>query len=90
MIVGGAGGSGNNWISLGDVWTSTDRAATWTQQDAPPFGERKAPQVALLGSDVIVAGGHGSASGGLYSDVWSSRDFGETWVLMLPTKETVS
>ena len=60
IVVGGqTSGGGGGSIGKNDVWVSEDRVVTWTRQtNAAPFGTRQEVQVAILGSELIIAGGH--------------------------------
>lgn len=61
-----------------DVWSSPD-GASWTRHTADGgFGQRYAPNAASLGGELLLYNGQDALSAGL-TDVWASRDNGNTW-----------
>jgi len=72
VLMGGSTGTGTH---LNDVWRSTDKGATWTQQTAAAeWGKRSgASAVVLTDGSIVLIGGLG------YNDVWRSENQGETW-----------
>jgi hypothetical protein len=68
-----------------DVWRSTDKGATWTQQ-TPSAGWSKRyghSIVALPDGSLVLAGGFTFGQGFL-NDVWRSTDNGVTWTQVTP------
>jgi PKD repeat protein len=74
--------------TLGDVWHSTDRGATWTElTGAAEWPARNsATSVALPDGSILLLGGS-NASHQELNDVWRSTDQGETWAQVTPGAE---
>jgi hypothetical protein len=71
----------NGWTN--DVWLSTDKGATWTQQTAnagwtPRYGQSS---LAMPDGSIVMMGGF---DGSFKNDVWQSTDYGATWTQQKP------
>ena len=76
VIAGDQGGG-----ARGDVWTSGDKGATWTQAAGnAEFSARRNHASAAQGGVLYVIGGGGEGSTRLFNDVWKSTDGGQSWV----------
>ena len=76
------GGSLNNYgSSKNDVWRSTDKGATWTQQTASAGWSARWDHSSVVMPDgsIVLMGGY---NGGYKNDVWRSTDNGATWTQM--------
>ena len=72
-------GGTSSGVDLNDVWRSTDKGVTWTQQTAnAEWSERYYPSSVVLPDGSIVLMG-GETSDGKSNDVWRSTDKGATW-----------
>lgn len=70
----------------GDTWTSNDRGSTWLRvanASSTSWSAREGFALALVNSSVFLAGGWGGGGGGYLQDVWLTRDFGQSWQLVL-------
>ncbi|MEN6342988.1 MAG: kelch repeat-containing protein [Methanospirillum sp.] len=72
------GGRDSTNAGLNDVWRSTDKGATWTQQadHAQWPGRDSHAAVALPDGSIVLMGGN---TGSDRNDVWRSTDRGATW-----------
>jgi len=77
------GGADNRGFDLNDVWISTDKGETWTQQIAAAgwAGRRDHTCEVLPGGEIILMGG---TWGSDLNDVWLSTDKGKTWTRQTP------
>lgn len=85
-IVTMGGWVGVDWDWSNDVWRSTDKGATWIQQNASAgwIARDSLSAVALQDNSIILTGG-ADAEYTTYNDVWISSDEGITW-----TQQTAS
>jgi len=87
ILMGGCDNSGGSYTASGrlnDIWRSTDKGVTWSQQTANArwSGRFDHSSVAMSDGSIILMGGYGDKSGnsvGVLNDVWWSPDSGVTW-----------
>lgn len=86
------GGKDASFYSLGDVWRSTDKGATWVEMTASAEWDIRSyhTSVSLSDGSIIVMGGYSYVDlpsppwylETYYKDVWRSTNNGATWVQM--------
>ncbi|WP_292368417.1 hypothetical protein [Methanoregula sp. UBA64] len=86
VVMGGVGNTGS-MPSKNDVWRSTDKGVTWTQQTAsaewsPRHG---GSAVALPDDSILLIGAENETAS--FKEVWRSADKGKTWVQVSASTE---
>jgi hypothetical protein len=71
--------------AYGDIWTSSDSGSTWNNRT--PFGSAHGQNWVSVASDstgdrlvAVAGGGHAMAGPDSTGDIWTSQDYGATWI----------